>query len=177
MISRLNPKVERVLRDTMASVPRASADQIEEPLAALDDKERAEAIALCILITCYVVVDSCGGEWPDDGDLRQIALGLATIGTTAERLRLDAEEIRTYLSRTVIGAEPLENVIPDEPMFTRLPIIVAQRAIVVYSPKEMDWWIYLDQIETAIEVASALDESVLPAAVMRAYLPKPSTEG
>ena len=35
---------------------------------------------------------------------------------------------------------------------------------------------YLDQIESAVEAAWALDLSVLPAAVMRAYLPKPATD-
>jgi hypothetical protein len=53
-------------------------------------------------------------------------------------------------------------------------IIVAQRAAVVYSPRGMDTWDYLNQIEAALEVASALDTTVLPAAVMRAYLPKES---
>jgi hypothetical protein len=38
-------------------------------------------------------------------------------------------------------------------------------------------WDYLDRIESAIETASALEASVLPAAVMRAYLPKPQAGG
>jgi hypothetical protein len=44
---------------------------------------------------------------------------------------------------------------------------------VVYRPKHLDTWDYLDQIESAIEIASALETPVLPAAVMRAYLAKP----
>jgi hypothetical protein len=99
-------------------------------------------------------------QWPDDANLRQFAHSLATVGTTAERLRLNAGEIYAYLSRTAFGAEQLADVIPDEPMFTRLPVIVAQRAAV----------------ESAIEIASALDATVLPAAVMRPYLPKPAAE-
>jgi hypothetical protein len=66
----------------------------------------------------------------------------------------------------------MEDVIPDEPRFTRLPVIVAEQALAVYCPKEMEIWDYLDRIESAIEVASALDAAVLPAAVMRAYLPE-----
>jgi hypothetical protein len=62
-------------------------------------------------------------------------------------------------------------------MFTRIPVIVAQRAIVGFSPKEMGIWDYLDQIESAIEVAWTLDATVLPATVMRAYLPKPESSG
>jgi hypothetical protein len=177
MIARVNAKVERALRKTLGDLPRAETGQIEMPLASLTDAERAEALALAILITCYVVVDACGTHWPDDASIRRIAHGLATIGTTAERLHLDEGEIYAYLSRTVLGPDSIEDVIPDEPMFTRLPVIVAQRAVVVYSPKDTDWWVYLDQIESAIEVASALDATVLPAAVMRAYLPKPAAQG
>ena len=72
----------------------------------------------------------------------------------------------------MFGPARVENVIRDEPTLTRLPVIVAQRALVVYSPKEMGMWDYLDRIESAIEIASTLDASVLPAAVIRAYLPK-----
>jgi hypothetical protein len=177
MIARINAKVEKVLRKAMGHVAHAEPDQIELVLAVLDDAERAEALALAILVTCYVVVDACGAQWPDDANVRQFAHGIATVGTTAERLDLDERKIYAYLSRTVLGPDSIEDVIPDEPMFTRLPVIVAQRAAVVYSPKDMSTWEYLDQIESAIEVASALDATVLPAAVMRAYLPKPAAQG
>ena len=173
MIARINPKVDKALREAMGHVAHAEADQIEPALAVLDDAERTEALALAIMIACYVMVDACGTQWPTQASVRRIAEDLATTGTTAKRLQLDAEEIYAYLSRTVLGSERLEDVIPDEPAFTRLPVIVAQRAAVGYSPKEMDTWDYLDQIESAIEIASALDTTVLPAAVMRAYLPKP----
>jgi hypothetical protein len=56
-------------------------------------------------------------------------------------------------------------------------VIVAGQALAVYAPKGMGMWDYLDRIETAIEAASALDTWVVPAAVMRAYMPKPDTEG
>jgi hypothetical protein len=173
MIARINAKVEKALREAIGSVPRVEADQIATPLAVLDDSERAEAIGLAIIITCYVMVDACGSTWPVQSSVRRIAGALATRSTTAERLHLDAEEIYSYLWRTVLGPERLEDVIPDEPTFTRLPVIVAGEALAVYSPKEMGKWDYLDQIESAIEIASALDAAVLPAAVMRAYLPQP----
>lgn len=169
MITRINPKVERVLREAMDNVPREEVDQIPAPLAALDERERAEALGLAIIITCYVAVDVCGSQWPVRKSVRRIAEDLATTGATAERLHLDADEIHAYLSRTVFGPERLEDVIPDEPRFSILPIIVAQRSLSVYS-KEMGIWDYLDRIESAIEIASALDAPVLPAAVMRAYL-------
>lgn len=172
MIARINAKAEKALRTAMDNVAHAEMDQIEVPFAGLGEMERAEAVGLIIMVTGYAIVDACGTQWPTDASVRRIAESLATGGTTAKRLRLDAEQIYAYLSRVVLGAEPIENVIPDEPMFTRLPVIVAQRVIVSYSPKETGIWDYLDQIESAIEVAWALDASVLPAAVMRAYLPK-----
>ena len=174
MTARVNPKVERAMRDAMGHAAHAEVGKIEPALAVLHDRERTEALALSMAIACYVVVDTCSGQWPDDGDLRQIAHDLATTGGSARQMQLDAGEIHAYLSRAVLGSEPVEDVIPDDSRAARLAIIVAQRAAVVYSPKGMDTWAYLDQVESALEIASALDASVLPAAVMRAYLPKPS---
>jgi hypothetical protein len=173
MIARINAKPEKALRVALTSAARGEPDQITAAFAVLDDRERAEALGLAIIITCYVTVDACGTQWPVQASVRRIAGALATGTTVAERLQLDAEEIYAYLSRTVLGQERLEDVIPDEPQFTRLPIIVADQALTVYCPKEKSVWDYLDQIESAIEIASALDTTVLPAAVMRAYLPKP----
>ena len=172
MVTRINAKVEKALREAMAHVAHAEADHIETSLGVLDDTERTEAVGLAVMTAGYVIVDVCKSQWPDDGDVRQFAQGLANVGPSARQLYLDAEEIYTYLSRSVLGGLAPEDVIPDEAKATRLAVIVAQRAAVVYSPKEMDWWVYLDQIESAIEVAFALDPTVLPAAVMRAYLPK-----
>ena len=172
MTARVNPKVERAMRDAMGHAAHAEVGKIEPALAVLHDRERTQALALSMAVACYVTVDACGGQWPDDGDLRQIAHDLATTGESARQMQLDASEIHAYLSRVVLGPELVEDVIPDDSRAARIAIIVAQRAAVVYSPKGMDTWSYLDQIESALEVASTLDATVLPAAVMRAYLPK-----
>lgn len=177
MIARIDAKPEKALRQAMSNVPRGDADKITAPLAVLDDRERAEAVGLAITITCYVAVDVCGNQWPTQASVKRIAGALATGTAAAERLQLDSEENYAYLSRVVLGAERLEDVIRDEPKFTSLPVIVAEQALVVYCPKEISVWDYLDRIESAIEVASALDMTVLPAAVMRAYLPNPETGG
>jgi hypothetical protein len=173
MNARINAKAEKALREALSSVARIGAEQIPPSLAALDARERAEAVGLAIIITGFVAVDVCDSQWPNQASTRQIAEDLATGTTTAERLQLDAEEIYAYLSRTVLGPESLEDVLPDEPTFTRLPVIVAAEALAVYCPKGLSAWDYLDRIETAIEAASALETWALPAAVLRAYLPKP----
>jgi hypothetical protein len=172
----INAKVERALREALVNVPRVAEDEITDPIDALDEEERVHAFSLAVLITGYVMVDVCDNKWPNHASVRQIADDLATTGATAKRLRLDAEQIHAYLSRTVLGPERLEDVIPDEPQFTRLPVIVAQAAISVYCPKAMSIWDYLDQIETAIETASALNSTALPAAVLLAYLPKSAAD-
>lgn len=173
MIARINAQAEKALREAMGHVARAELDQIEQSLAVLDETERSEAFGLAIMVACYVMIDACGTQWPTDASTRKIADGLATVGTTADRLHLDAGQIYSYLSRVVLGTETIADVVPAEPMFTRLPVIVAQRAAVVYSPKGKSTWEYLDQIESAIEIASALEATVLPAVLMRAYLPSP----
>jgi hypothetical protein len=176
MIARINAKVEKALREAISSVPHVEPDQIGAPLAVLNDDERAEAIGLAIIITCYVMVDACGSTWPVQSSVRRVAGALATTSSTTGRLHLDVEGVHTYLSRAVLGAQRLEDVIPDEPAFTRLPLIVAGEALAVYAPKGMGMWDYLDQVESAIEIASALPAYVLPAAVMRGYLPEPKAE-
>jgi hypothetical protein len=173
VIAQINPTVEKALREALGNVRNLEDGQIPVPLEALDERERAEVIGLAIIITCYVMVDVCRSTWPRQATVCRIADDLATAGSTAKRLHLDPGEINAYLFRTVLGPERPEDVVPEEPAFTRLPIIVALQALAVYSPKEMGIWDYLDRIESAIETASALDASVLPAAVMLAYLPKP----
>jgi len=175
MIARINAKVEKMVREAMSHVARAEANQIEPTLATLDDEQRREALALAMAVALYVMIDVCKAQWPDDASVRQIADGLATTGTTAELLQLDGIEIYTYLSGAVLRSQPPAEIIGDKREAIRLPIIVAQRAANVFAPKGMSTWDYLDQIETAIETASALDVAVLPAAVMRAYLPKPTS--
>jgi hypothetical protein len=177
MIFQINAKAEKALREALTNVARAEADQITAPLLALDDTERAAALGIALMVTGYVGVHACGAQWPNDASVRQIAEDIATAGAAAKRLQLDAGQIYAYLSRAVFGPEQVEDVLPDEPEFTRLPVIVAEQALAVYCPKNMGIWDYLDRIESAIEVASALDVSVLPAAVMRAYLPKPGGQG
>jgi hypothetical protein len=177
VITRINAKVEKALREALTSAARIEADQITAPFVLLDEGERIEALGLAIIITSYIAVDACGSQWPTQTSARRIAEDLATTGTMAKRLHLDAEEIHAYLSRVVLGPERLEDVIPNEPQLTRLPLVVAEQALAVYCPKDMEIWDYLDQIESAIETASGFDASVLPAAVMRAYLPKPNAGG
>lgn len=169
MSTRINAKVERALREAMGHVAHAEVDQIEPSLAVLDEHELFEALGLAAAITCYVALDVSKGRWPNDASVRRMAADLAATGSTAERLHLDAEEIYAYLSRTVFGMESIGDVIPDGGKATNLMVIVAQRAAVVYSPKEMSTWDYLDVVEEAIDIASELNPAVIPAAVMRAY--------
>jgi hypothetical protein len=173
MITRINVKAETALREALGSVARLEDLQIEPALAVLDEKERAEALGLTIVITGYVVVDVCGNQWPNQASARRIANDLATTGTIAKCFQLDTGQIYEYLSRVVLGSERLEDVIPGEPEFTHLPVIVAEQALVVYCPKELEIWHYLDRIESAIETAAALDPAALPAVVLRAQLPSP----
>lgn len=176
MTARINAHLEKALREALSGAARIE-ENFEARLAVLDDTERTDALGLAAVITCYAVVDACGSTWPTDSSVRRIADALATTGTLAARLKLDEEQVYAYLSRTVLGPDRLQDVIPEEPQFTRLPLIVAVQALLVLSPEEMGVWDYLDQIESAIEVASALDAAVLPAAVMIAYLPKPESAG
>jgi hypothetical protein len=167
-------KAERALREALDRMAHVEEDQITVPLEALDEDARAFALGLATEVTGYVMVDACNSQWPNQASVRRIANAVATTGSAAKRLRLDAEQIHAYLSRVVLGPERMHEVIPDEPQFTRLPVIVAMQALAVYCPEEIDIWDYLDQIEGALGVAMSLNPAVLPAAVMLAYLLKPT---
>lgn len=175
MTAKINPKAENVLRASIHELTRIESDQIPPSLAALDEKDRTEVGGLAVIISAYVLIDACGNQWPVRSSVQKIAKTLATKSSDARRMQLAPEKIEAYLSRTVFGRDRLEDVIPDEPEFTRLPIIVAGEALAVYSKGYSSMWDYLDRIEAGIEAASTLDEMVLPAAVMRAYM-KPTAE-
>lgn len=170
MIPRISAKPEKALRAAIHELTQIDADQVPPSLAALDEADRTEALSLALIVTSYVVIDACGSQWPIRSSVRSIADTLATKSSFAKQLNLDPEQIHAYLSRAVFGQERVEDVIGDEPAFTRLPVVVAGEALAVYSKGYASIWDYLDRIEAGIEAASTLDEMVLPAAVMRAYM-------
>jgi hypothetical protein len=172
MVARIDPRVEKAVRKAMGHAARVEEDELDSVLAGLDDAQRLEAASLGMTVAGYVIITAGEGKWPNDATVRHIAGDLATTGETARRLRLDAAEVYAYLARAALGLEPLEDVIPDGKQATRLTVIVAVLALTLYGPEGKEWWEYLDQIEAAIEIAWALDASVLPAAVFRAHLPK-----
>jgi hypothetical protein len=170
-IAALGGKVDAALRKALELAVHDYEDDITAPLAALDPDERALALSFATMITGYVMVDACGSQWPVPPSVLRIANALATIGSAVKRLRLDPEQIHAYLSRVVLGTDRMEDVIPDEPQFTRLPIIVAVQALAVYCPEELEIWDYLDRIQTAVAITTAMDPSVLlPAIVLCAHL-------
>lgn len=177
MANLINAKVEKALREALYSVTQIDEEQVPPSLAALDESERTAAVGLAVVIAAYIIVDVAGSQWPVKSSVERFSRTVATKLSTAQRLHLDPDQIYAYMSRTALGPERLEDVIPDEPAFTRLPVIVAGEALAIYAPKGMGMWDYLDRIEAAIETAATLDSSVLPAAVMRAYMPKPRSSG
>lgn len=170
MIQRLNAKSENALREAIHEIVDIGVDQVPPALAALGEQELKEALSLALNVTAYVFVEACGNQWPNPSSIQKISETLATKTPTAKRLQLDSQVIQAYLSRTVFGNERLEDVVPDEPEFTRLPVIVVGEALAVYTKGHKSMWDYLDRAESGIEEASALDPMVIPGAVMRAYM-------
>jgi hypothetical protein len=168
----INAEAETALREALAAVSRLELDQIEPALDVLDERELAEALGLAILITGYVAVDACGTEWPTQHSIQRIADALTRVGTITKQLQLDSGKIYQFLSRVVLGSETLDEFFkPEDPDLVRFPIIVAHQVTGVYCPREIGIWDYMDQIESGIEAAWALQSTVLPAAVLRSYLP------
>lgn len=173
MNARIDAKTEKSLREALHGMTLTGKDEIPPTLAALDETARTAVGALALTVTAYVLIAACGNQWPVKSSRERIAKTLATKTKGAREQGLDPEQIYAYLSRTVFGKERLEDVIPDEPAYTRLPIVVAMEALAVYSPGETGIWDYLDVVEAGLEEAEALAERAIPAVVMRAYM-KPS---
>jgi hypothetical protein len=104
-------------------------------------------------------------QWPSEAVVRKIAHNAATAET---HLHLNEPEIYDYISRAVLGSEPIDDVFfAVETAFT-LPVLITASMLLTFCPRDKEWWEYLDAIWNAIESAAAVDMSVLPALMLRA---------
>lgn len=159
----IDPKIERPTREMLGCAIRGDLQDLAVAIQAAGDETFSASIALCVTASGYVAVD-VSGRWPTDADVRQIARSTVDGDT---RLELREADIRGYLSRSVLGTEPLESVFPVESAYS-LPVLITGSLLFTFRPKGQKWWDYLDTIWTATEAALTIDPSVLPALTFRA---------
>lgn len=165
---RIDPNVERATRDALAHALKGRLEEIPPVLRGLGDDAQYQAVLqLCVLIAGYVSVDVCGPAVPAEADLRKIAENMARVTSS---FTLNADDVKSYLSRVVFGRETLVQVFTDQNDAAFMPILTAASMIVTFCPKGKTPWDYLDMIEAATESADAVEDHVTPAVIYRLSL-------
>lgn len=165
---RIDPRVEAPAREMLDHAMKGSLDEIPKVIEGLDPQQYQQAIGLCALISGYAAIDICGSQWPIEADLRKIAENVAKRTT---RFTLDATQLYEYLSRSALRFEPLERVFGNFQDAANWPILMTASLIVTYCPPGKNVWQYLDEIETGIEAADEIPPHVVPAVILKAYMP------
>lgn len=163
---RIDPRIERPTREMLEYAIRGDLEDLATAIQAAGDEIFTGSIALCVTASGYVAAD-VSGRWPTDADVHQIARSTVE-GET--RLDLRESDICDYLSRAVLGIEPMEKVFPLETAYS-LPVMITGSLLFTFRPRGQKWWDYLDTIWAATETALAVDLSVLPALTFRARRP------
>lgn len=158
----IDPQIEKPARKMLGHAMRGELDDLAILAYAAGDSVFRQVIAMCLLASGYVAVDVCG-RWPTDPDIERIGANLAAAEPV---LNLAEDDVRAYLSRTVLGGEPLEDVFPAETASV-LPLLITASLLASYRPADRHWWEYLDQIWDAAEAAERTDKAILPALILR----------
>lgn len=130
-----------------------------------------ECLGLCVCISGYIAVDVCGSTWPSDAAIDQMAKNVSRASLASP---IDADELRAYLSKVVLGFQPLDKVFAEPGKLGAAPILMTAGLLLVFCPRGQDQWSYLDDIERAVEAAEEIPQPALPAVVLRAYRLKAS---
>lgn len=165
---RIDPNVERAARDALDHALKGRLEEIPQVLRGLgDDAQYRSVLELCVAIAGYVAVDVCGSTLPGEAELRKIAENMARVTASFD---LNADDVKSYLSRVVFGREMLSQVFTDQNDAAFMPILTAASMIVTFCPKGKTPWDYLDAIEAATEAAASVEDHISPAVIYRSHM-------
>jgi hypothetical protein len=161
---RIDPKLEDATRDLLGHTVRGEWDELARVIQTIGEERYAECLALILRIAGYVTIDVVGHEWPTDAKLHKIA----SVVTETDDMGLELQEADVYvfLSRVVLGFEPLVAVFTAREKIGEVTTSTTAALLVYYRPDGKHWWEYLDQIEQSLEVAADLSEAVVPALLL-----------
>jgi hypothetical protein len=166
---RIDPDIEKPTRDLLGHAIRGELDEMTQLVYSIGDQRYAQCTALSIAVVGYIAIDASGMRWPSDAALGEMARHAAETTTAFD---LSETQIAEFLSRVVFGNDKLDDVFPELAVSTTLPILATARVIVSHRPhraRDKNWWDYLEVIERALEAASPVDLSLLPALMLRAH--------
>jgi hypothetical protein len=162
---RIDPAIERPARKLLGYAIRGEGDRGAALIEEIGDERFAGCLGLCLQVAGYIAIDVCAWHWPADSDLRELARRMAAVElgfTVAE------SDVYAFLARCALGFEPLAEVFADEGKAGSVPVLGTAALLVSYRAQGSDWWVYLEQIEEALESAEPLAETVVPALLLLA---------
>jgi hypothetical protein len=160
----IDPKVEEPTRRLLGHAVRGELDELSGLMSELGPERLLDCLGLCLSLSGYIAIDVCGHKWPPDADLRRLAQLMADIDLD---FNLEEPDVYDYLSRLVLGFEPLSDVFPvNKGKGVMVPILTTAALLVSYRTDARHWWEYLDVIERALEEAAPLSEAAFPAALL-----------
>jgi hypothetical protein len=159
----IDPKVEEPTRDLLGHAIRGEWEEFANVAEDIGEQRLIESLSLCLRIAGYIAIDISGRTWPAVADVREIAQRVAAVDLD---FNLTEDDAHVYLTRAVLGFEPLSEVFPDRGKLASVPIFTTAALLISYRKHGTDWWDYLDQIENALETADPLSEDVVPALLL-----------
>lgn len=159
----IEPKAEESTRALLGHAIRGEWQDLANVAEDIGETRLLECLSLCLRIGGYIAIDISGRTWPTTADIREIAQRMATVELDFD---LSEDDAHAYLTRSVLGFEPLTEVFPDREKLATVPIFTTAALLVSYRRHGTDWWDYLDQIENALETAAPLSEDVVPALLL-----------
>ena len=164
---RIDPKVENPTRTMLAHAVQRELDELSGVIREIGDKQRfSECLELCVIISGYVAVDVLGPDWPTEAGLRRMAQKAAK---AEDDYRLDETQIYDYLRKSAIGFQNLDHVFSSGEEMASWPIVITASLLLTFCPRGKEIWAYLDEIEEALEMASAAKPSAYPAMILMAH--------
>lgn len=148
---KIDDRAEEIARRLFGFAIRAELDDFERSVAGVRPEALSEARRVAVAVAAAVVLVVTEGQQPSTADLRRIA---ETAASVEKRYELNENEVFTFLSKTVFGGQPPDDVFSIGNAVT-LPFIVAGNLLASYRNAEQDqgWWELLDEVEAAIEAA------------------------
>lgn len=160
--------VEGRTRNMLGHAMRGEVEQIPPILQELGEERWRQGLNLCVSIAGYIAIDVCRSQWPGDAFVRRMAEKTVQ---AEDELNLDASVVYEFLTRIALGFEPPSNVFTDPTEAAVAPILITASLLLTFTPKGKDQWVWLDEIEAAIEAAAEMKPSVYPAVVLRSQMP------
>lgn len=163
---RIDPKVEDATRAMLDDVLKDKLDEIPKVAATIGEERFLECLRLCVAIAGYVTVDVVAPGWPTDASLRELAQRAAQARIPVE---LDPSQVYDYLRISAVGFRSLDQVFSSDAEKAVMPIAMTAALVLAFHAKGRSVWEYLDDVEEALEAASSVKPSMLPAMILRAH--------